>query len=94
MNPDLQISDSIFAQLQSQGEVRAIDSHGVTVVLMTLDARRKLSEGVYDDSEWQPAEMLAVAAQALADLEGWGAEGMDEYDQVYGHLFDDDAQDQ
>lgn len=36
---------------------------------------------VYDDSDLTPDEMAAAAASHLDDPEGWGAAGMDAYDQ-------------
>ncbi|HVX61263.1 MAG TPA: hypothetical protein VHC19_11690 [Pirellulales bacterium] len=56
-------------------EVR--DAAGKVYVVMTSQQFQKY---VYDDSELTPSEMAAAAALHLADPEGWGAEGMDEYD--------------
>jgi hypothetical protein len=54
------------------------DAAGRVYVVMTSEQFRKY---VYDDSELAPGEMLAAAAAQLDDPEGWGAPGMDEYDQ-------------
>lgn len=43
--------------------------------------RRNLGPYVYDDSDLTPDEMAAAAASHLDDPEGWGAAGMDAYDQ-------------
>jgi len=82
--------DQTFQKLQQSGEVKVMDSHGVPIVLMTIDARQQLGKMVYDDSEWAPEEMMGVLAQQLKDPEGWGHPDMDVYDEQYGHLFDDD----
>jgi len=57
-------------------EVR--DAAGKVYFVMTSEQFQKY---VYDDSELTPDEMLAAAASQLDDPEGWGAPGMDDYDQ-------------
>ncbi len=57
-------------------EVR--DAAGRVYVVMTSQQFQKY---VYDDSELTPDEMAAAAALHLDDSEGWGAAGMDAYDQ-------------
>ena len=60
------------------------DTHGVPVILMTVDARQELQKLVYDDSEWTAEEMRAVVKPWFDDPEGWGAPGMEIYDELYG----------
>lgn len=74
-------------QLQQAGELRVEDTLGVPVVLMTLGARQQLQKIAYDDSEWTDAEQNALMAEALNDPEGWGAPGMEVYDELYGGDF-------
>lgn len=88
MAAKVSIDDQLLKQLQESGEVRVEDTHGLPIVLMTVNAREQLGQVVYDDSEWSPDEMMAVVAQKLSDPEGWGHPDMDVYDQEYGHLFD------
>jgi hypothetical protein len=89
MGSELVISDQLFQQLQASGEVRVEDTHGVPVVLMTIDARQQLGQFVYDDSDLTAAEMLAQGAEQLQDPTGWGAPEMDVYDSMEG--IDQDA---
>lgn len=86
----LPIDDKLLAQLQTTGELRVEDMHGVPIVLMTVDAREQLGKVVYDDGEWSADEKMSVMAQQLNDPEGWGHLSMDVYDKEYGHLFDND----
>lgn len=94
MTPRITIDDQTLQQLRQVGELRVEDTHGVPVVLMTVDAREELQKLVYDDSELTEAEMLATAAEQLNDPEGWGAPGMEVYDQLYGDKPADHAKDQ
>jgi hypothetical protein len=48
-------------------------------VLMT---RQEFQRLVYDDSDLTAEEMQAAAGSALADPEGWGAPGMNDYDRL------------
>lgn len=57
-------------------EVR--DAAGKLYIVMTS---RQFQKYVYDDSELTPDEMAAAAALHLDDPDGWGAAGMDAYDQ-------------
>lgn len=57
-------------------EVR--DAAGQIYFVMTSQQFQKY---VYDDSDLTPGEMVAAAASHLDDPEGWGASGMDAYDQ-------------
>jgi hypothetical protein len=85
MTPEISIDEQTLERLRKEGELRVQDTHGVPVVLMTVDARQQLVEKLdYDDSEWTEEEMLAAASQQLNDPEGWGAPGMEIYDQLYG----------
>lgn len=86
MTIQITIDDQTLEQLRKAGELTVEDAqHGVPVVLMTVDARQQLVEKLeYDDSEWTEEEMLAAAAEQLNDPEGWGAPGMEIYDQLYG----------
>lgn len=54
------------------------DASGKVYFVMTSQQFQKY---VYDDSQLTPDEMLAAAACRLDDPEGWGAPGMDAYDQ-------------
>jgi predicted DNA-binding antitoxin AbrB/MazE fold protein len=38
----------------------------------------------YDDSDWTPEEIRPLADRWLSDPEGWGAPGMEIYDELYG----------
>ena len=82
------IDDSTFEQLQQNGELHVQNSHGVTLVLQTLDARQQLLGVAYDDSEMSEDDMMGILADQVNDPEGMGAPGMEDYDK-YGHLFDD-----
>jgi hypothetical protein len=85
MTPRITIDDQTLEQLREKGELRVEDTHGVPVVLMTVDARQELVEKLdYDDSEWTEEEMRAAGRDQLDDPEGWGAPGMEIYDQLYG----------
>jgi len=55
------------------------DQTDTLYVLMTHDQFQKLA---YDDSDLTGEEMIAAAAAALNDPEGWGAPGMEVYDQL------------
>lgn len=57
-------------------EVR--DAAGKVYFVMTGQQFQKY---VYDDSELTADEMLAAATAHLDDPEGWGAPGMDQYNQ-------------
>ena len=94
MTAKISIDEQTLQQLRKAGELTVEDTHGVPVVLMTIDARQQLQKLVYDDSEWTEEEMLAAAAEQLNDPEGWGAPGMEIYDQLYGDKPTDHAKDQ
>ncbi|MDZ4657983.1 MAG: hypothetical protein SH868_10445 [Bythopirellula sp.] len=78
------LDEHILQQLQLAGELHVEETHGVSIVLMTIDARQKLQNLVYDDSEWTAEEMRAGVAGWLDDPEGWGAPGMEAYDELNG----------
>jgi hypothetical protein len=84
MTPRINIDDQTLKQLRQAGELQVEDTHGVPVVLMTVDARQELQKLVYDDSEWTAEEMRAAGRDQLNDPEGWGAPGMEIYDKLYG----------
>lgn len=84
MTPRITIDDQLLQELQQIGELRVEDTHGIPIVLMTVDARADLQKLVYDDSELTEAELMVAGAQQLNDPEGWGAEGMDLYDVMEG----------
>jgi len=88
------MDEQALEQLRRDGELRVEDTHGIPLVVMTVDARRELHKLVYDDSEWTEQEMLSVATQQLSDPEGWGAPGMEIYDELYGDKSTDDGKDQ
>jgi hypothetical protein len=95
MDAQLTIDDRLFEQLKASGEIQVKESHGVEVIVMTIDARQKLQTAVYDqskwdDGDWSEGEMMSVLAEQLSDKEHWGHPDMDVYDKQYGHLFDDD----
>jgi hypothetical protein len=78
MTPKL-IQDLREALQDSAGkpvEIEDAQTHQV-YVLMT---RQEFQRLIYDDSELTEDEMQAAAASALADPEGWGAPGMEDYD--------------
>jgi hypothetical protein len=81
------LGEELLQQLQQAGELRVEDALGVPVVLMTPDARQQLEKLAYDDSEWTDAEQNALMAEALDDPGGWGAPGMEVYDELYGSDF-------
>lgn len=85
------MDDEILERLQKEGKLRVEDSSGMPVVLMTVEAHQKLKEPIYDDSEWTEEEMRAAAADLLDDPEGWGAPGMEIYDDLYGDEFARDS---
>lgn len=72
---DEQIAEAVSHQ-ERPLEIR--DAAGKVYFVMTSEQFQKY---VYDDSELSPDEMMAAAALQLDDPEGWGAPGMDDYDQ-------------
>ena len=94
MAAQLTLDDQLFQDLLAAGELKVDETHGMPIVLMTVDARQRLEKAAYDAGDWSRDEMLSVAANALDDPEGWGAPKMDEYDEQYGHLFDTDGENQ
>lgn len=61
-------------------EVEDDQTHRVYVIV-TRDEFRDMQHRVVHDGDVSDDEMLAVAAQGLDDPDGWGAPGMDQYDQ-------------
>jgi hypothetical protein len=47
---------------------------------MCDDAKKMQPAIIYDDSDLTPEEMMAAARLMLDDPEGWGAPGMEIYD--------------
>ena len=84
MTPKISIDDQTLQQVLREGELQVVDPHGVPLVVMTVDARQELQKVVYDDSEWTEAELRAAGRDQLNDPEGWGAPGMEIYDELYG----------
>ena len=84
MNSQITIDEQTLQHLQQAGELEVEESHGIRVVLMTIDARQQLQKLTYDDSEWTTEEMRAGVAGWLNDPEGWGAPGMEAYDELDG----------
>ena len=84
MTPRITIDDQTLQQLRQAGELTVEDAYGLPVVLMTVDARQELHKLVYDDSELTEQEMRAAGRDQLDDPEGWGAPGMEIYDELYG----------
>ena len=54
------------------------DQMNTAYIVMTREQFQKL---VYDDSDLTPEEMVAATATGLDDAEGWGAPGMEVYDE-------------
>ena len=74
-----QLNDQIAEAVSHQDrplEVR--DAAGKVYFVMTSQQFQKY---VYDDSELTPDEMVAATMSQLDDPEGWGAPGMDDFDQ-------------
>lgn len=94
MAAKVSLNDQLLKQLQETGEVRVEDMHGLPIVLMTVDARQQLQSATYDDGELTEVEQNALLAAALDDPEGMGAPGMEVYDEMYGHLFNGEVEDQ
>ncbi len=84
MTPRITIDDQTLQQLRLTGELTVEDSHGLPVILMTVDARQELQKLVYDDSELSEQEMRTAGRDQLSDPDGWGAPGMEIYDKLYG----------
>lgn len=78
------LDELLLKQLQETGELRVEETHGVPLVLMTVDARDRLHKVVYDDSDLTEEEMMALGAEQLGDPEGWGDPGMEVYDAMDG----------
>lgn len=94
MMPKITIDEQTLDQLRREGELQVEDAHGIPLVVMTVDARRELQKVVYDDTEWTDQEMLAIAAKQLDDPDGWGAPGMEIYDELYGDKLTGNGKDQ
>jgi hypothetical protein len=78
MSPNL-IQDLREALQNNAGKLVEIEDaqmHQVYIVMTRPEFQRL----IYDDSDLTEEEMLAAAAQGLADANGWGAPGMDNYD--------------
>jgi hypothetical protein len=70
-----EIAEAVSRQ---DGPLEVRDAVGKAYIVMTSQQFQKY---VYDDSELTRDEMVAAAAWQLDDREGWGATGMDAYDQ-------------
>lgn len=84
MAAQVSLDAKLLQQLQQTGELRVEDTHGVPLVLMTIDARDQLHKVVYDDRDITDKEMMAMGTDQLNDPEGWGAPNMDVYDTMKG----------
>ena len=84
MAAHIAIDDQTFRELQLAGELRVETMNGVPLVVMTVGARERLQKLAYDDSEWTEADLMAAGADQLDNAEGWGATGMDVYDEMKG----------
>jgi hypothetical protein len=94
MTPRITIDDQTLERLRKEGELQVEDIHGDPVVLMTVDAREELKKLNYDDYAWTAEEMRSVAQRWLEDPEGWGAPGMEVYDELYGDQIGNHAENQ
>lgn len=94
MTPRLAIDDQTLHRLQEEGELRVETAAGVPLVVMTVDARADLQKAIYDDGDLTEAEMRAAGRDQLDDPEGWGAPGMEIYDELYGDAPADHGKDQ
>jgi hypothetical protein len=94
MTPRISIDDQTLERLRKEGELQVEETHGIPMVLMTVRAREELRKLIYDNSEWTPEEMRAVAEQWLEDPEGWGAPGMEVYDEMYSDESEDHGESQ
>lgn len=83
MTPQIPIDDQTLQQLQQVGEMRVADTHGVPLVLMTVDAREDLQRLIYDTSAPAMGEFLPLAHEAFAGA--WDAPGMEAYDDYDSH---------
>jgi hypothetical protein len=84
MTPKITLDDRTLERLRRDGEVKVQEVNGLPLVVMTTDARQQLQKLIYDDSDWTADEMRTVTTQWLDDPEGWGAPGMEIYDELYG----------
>jgi len=68
---------------QSEGKAVEVedDQTRKMYVIVSREEFRDMQHRVVTDGSLSDDEMLAVAAQSLDDPDGWGAPGMDEYDQ-------------
>lgn len=85
MTTRLSLNEALIKQLRELGELQIEDADGTPLVLMTLAARKRLHNAVYDDSAWSAEEQLSVLSSDLSDPEGWGASEMDVYDELYAN---------
>lgn len=76
--PCVEIEHIAGAVSHQEHPLEVQDAAGKVYFVMTSEQFRRY---VYDDSELTPDEMLAAAASQLGVPEGWGAPGLDEYDQ-------------
>ncbi|MFO7905236.1 MAG: hypothetical protein ACQESR_07980 [Planctomycetota bacterium] len=73
------LSENIARAVSHQDRpLEVCDAAGKVYFVMTSQQFQKY---VYDDSDLTPGEMVAAAASHLDAPEGWGAAGMDDYDQ-------------
>jgi hypothetical protein len=74
-----QLNEDIAETVTQQGRpVEVTNAAGHVFVVMT---QTQFRQHVYDDDDLSDEEMVAAASLALDDPDGWGAPGMDEYDQ-------------
>lgn len=73
------MSDTMATAVKQHGGLlRLEDAEGAVYYVLTS---QQFQQYVYDDSELTADEMIAAAATGLGDPEGWGASGMNDYDQ-------------
>jgi hypothetical protein len=81
MTPKLSNEQREALKVHPEGPLKVEDDQTHQVyVLISQDRFQKMQQLFYDDSDLTGDEMMALAARGLDDPEGWGAPGMEEYD--------------
>lgn len=75
MESELVLSDQLLQQLQASGEVRVQDTHGVPIVLMTVDARQQLERvSTLDEEYFREKLHEGMAAIQAGEVSDWDVE--------------------